>query len=356
VTVSAVVREGTDGVDLTIADVDDSDEARWNAFTEARPEASLCHLFAWRPIVERSYRLETHFLMARANDDRTLGVLPLVLVPGLLGRPTLVSMPFLDQGGILADSTAAFTALRGAALKLAAACKTGGLDLRGGNRSEAETDRFLAILPLPPTEVELWKLIGPKVRNLVRKAQREGLTCRRAERSELPEFYSVFARNMWEAGSPVHALEFFENIMDRLGDRSTLYLVRSASREPLAGGLAIRFKDTVTVPWASALPSALPLAPNYCLYWSALVDAQQAGAAAFDFGRSSRGSGTLHFKKQWGVELRPLRWTHVALGGDESTPRLLDPRRNLRLARIWSRLPLSVANRLGPSIRRRLSN
>jgi lipid II:glycine glycyltransferase (peptidoglycan interpeptide bridge formation enzyme) len=231
------------------------------------------------------------------------------------------------------------------------------LDLRGGAGVDSPTgDRFRALLPLPPTRDELWRQIGSKVRNLVRKAERQGVTCERAGVSGLTSFYRVFCRNMSSAGSPVHSLRFFQAILDRLSGRTEVYLVKSSTGEVIAGGFAIRFRETVAVPWASALPSARSLSPNYSLYWTVLLDALEAGARIFDFGRSSSSSGTLHFKKQWGTELRPLAWARFDRNGERQAADLFDPRRNAGLAWTWSRLPLAIANRIGPHVRRRLSN
>jgi FemAB-related protein (PEP-CTERM system-associated) len=266
-------------------------------------------------------------------------------------------MPFLDQGGILADSPPVAAALRQAALKLMADTGARDLDLRGGaDVGPAAGDRFLARLPLPSTRDELWSKIGGKVRNLVRKAEREGVRCERTGREGLLPFYDIFARNMLDAGSPVHGLAFFRAILDHLPNRATVYVVRSSVGDAIAGALAIRFRDLVAVPWASSLPSARSLCPNYSLYWTVLLDALELGAKVFDFGRSSADSGTLHFKKQWGTELEPLAWTRLDRNGERHSAELLDPRRNAGLAWTWSRLPLAVANRIGPHVRRRLSN
>ena len=170
---------------------------RWDRYVEAHDAGSLCHLFAWRTIVEKSYRLETTFLVADRGHGRIEGVLPLVKVPGLGAAPALVSMPFLDQGGVLADSPAVAAALRQAALKVMADTRARHLDLRGGaDIGPAAGDRFLARLHLPHTRDELWNKIGGKVRNLVRKAEREGVRCKPTGCEGLIPFYDIFARNM----------------------------------------------------------------------------------------------------------------------------------------------------------------
>ena len=200
------------------------------------------------------------------------------------------------------------------------------------------------------------KTIGPKVRNQIRKSEKGGLVSEVVSASRLPEFYEVFSRNMRDLGSPTHSLAFFETLARELGDRFRLYLTRDADQQPVGGAVAIHFKDSVSVPWASSLRSVRSLCPNHSLYWRILRDARESGADTFDFGRSSAGAGTFHFKKQWGAEPIPLTWTFLDRMQKPETDYYLDPRTQSAAVQIWRRLPLSLTLRLGPLIRRQLPN
>ena len=94
---------------------------------------------------------------------------------------------------------------------------------------------------------------------------------------------------------------------------------------------------------------------NMRLYFELQSAAIRAGATSFDFGRCSVDTGTYRFKAQWGGERRPLYWyrwkaRHVAVESDASVPSAGDREGRLRaIARaLWQRLPLPLANRLGP--------
>lgn len=346
------------------------EEGRWEAFVQARPQATLSHRSGWKAVVESAYGKRCFCLVAH-RDDVWKGLLPLVHMRGRLAGNRLVSMPFLDQGGILSESAEVAAALRRAACGLAARLGATGLDLRGSVPAEppepaaadglsasgdpaVASERFRLVLPLGSSRDDLWQAIGGKVRNQVRKSEKEDLVTRRADRGALGRFYQVFAANMRDLGSPVHSRRFFAAIFDTFGEGARLYLTVDGRGCPVAGGVALRFADTVVVPWASALRSARSACPNHSLYWRILCDALEEGARFFDFGRSSEGSGTFHFKRQWGAEPLPLEWSFYDLDGRRCEEGYLSARGNPHLVELWRRLPLGVANRLGPVLRGRL--
>ena len=334
-------------------------EPEWDKFVLSHRDATYCHLAAWRTVVEEAYGLRSHFLLLR-NDQGLQGILPLVHLRGPIAPNRMVSMPFLDQGGALSDSDEVSGLLIEAAAQEAKKLGAKGLDLRaplsGMPDSPDLPTRFRFLLSLPASDEELWKKVGPKVRNQIRKSEKGGLTSDSADNSSLPAFYDVFSRNMRDLGSPTHSPGFFEAIARQLGNRLRLYLTYDADKQPVGGAVAIHFRDCVTVPWASSLRSARSLCPNHSLYWRILRDARQWGAGVFDFGRSSLGTGTYHFKKQWGAEPVPLAWAFLDPMQNPETDYYLDPRSRSAATQIWRRLPLSLTLKLGPLIRRQLPN
>jgi lipid II:glycine glycyltransferase (peptidoglycan interpeptide bridge formation enzyme) len=212
----------------------------------------------------------------------------------------------------------------------------------------------------------LWKAIGPKTRNQVRKAEKEGLAAERHGADGLEAFYRVWRVNMRDLGSPVHRRRWFEAVFRHFGDLASTYLVRLGD-QAIGGLVALAFGDTVVVPWASSDRRYFHLCPNNLLYWTVIRDATLGGAGAFDFGRSSIGSGTYRFKLNWGASEIPLYWQEidptaiaspcplVEAGGEP--PRIdrvesagFDTAR-ARAARVWRRLPVPVATWLGGHLR-----
>jgi FemAB-related protein (PEP-CTERM system-associated) len=207
------------------------------------------------------------------------------------------------------------------------------------------------VLSLPDQVDCLWRQLSAKVRNQIRKAERSGLSVEFGGLEHLDDFYSVFAAHMRQLGSPVHARAFFSSLLEIFAESARVVLVRQGVM-PIGGLIALAFKDTLVVPWAASLRQYFPLCPNMLLYWHTLRVACQEGFRRFEFGRSSRGSNTYRFKRQWGAVEVPLFWYTIPL--DQSLPggnRQHAPLKAL-FSRLWCRLPLGVTRCLGPSLRK----
>ena len=306
--------------------------------------------------MEQIFRHRTLYLVARRHDA-VVGVLPLVLFQSPFVGRAVISLPFLNYGGLLVDDREAGDALVDAAVRAARDFGAAHVELRHQRRllDPVPCRQHKIGLPraLPTTPELLWRDIDRKVRNQVRKAQKEGLTAVEGGVELVAEFYSVFARNMRDLGTPVYPKRLFTETLRAFGDDARVHMVRLGSR-PLAGAIALRFRDTVLVPWASSLREFRPLCPNTLLYWSMLERATAEGLRTFDFGRSSRSGGTHQFKVQWGASEVPLYWEYPYLVGDNLPDHGPSNPRFQRAIALWKRCPLWVTNAVGPHLVRRI--
>jgi FemAB-related protein (PEP-CTERM system-associated) len=354
--------KNTDYWSLGIMRLESAEEPgpEWDAFVAATPGGALGHASAWAYILREAYGLVPHYLAVRDTDGALAGVLPLVRFRTLRGRRELISLPFLDTGGVLARNEAAEGILLAGARDLAREIGATAVELRqlAPLRSAPQTplqSRVDLVMRLESCEEAQWKMLGAKVRNQTRKAQ-SGLapaTGNTAER--VAGFYAPFTVNMRDLGSPVHAQRFYEVTARVFADRLSVHLAMLNDR-PVGGLIAIDFAGTVTVPWASTLRAERARCPNNLIYWEAIRWAIARGAHWFDFGRSPRESGTHRFKLGWGASERELAW--VRLGSDGApTPLRGSASPSLeRLARAWTRLPVALATALGARLRPYLAN
>lgn len=337
---------------MTLSVLEEQKPAEWDAFVGAHSEATRYHVWACRGIVERSFGHRTIYLSAR-RDGQIAGILPLVLMKTLLFGKFLVSMPYFNYGGLLTDGDDAAAGLVAAATELAAKEKVSFLEMRhykpSGLFNHTKEHKATLILDLARDEGEQWKGFDTRIRNHIRKAQKSGLTVSAGGPECLNEFYDVFATNMRDLGTPVHPYRFFEELQRGFGNACTILLIRHNNRA-IAGGVLLRYRDKVEVPWASSVRRYNPLCPNSLFYWEAIRRSIGQGARRFDFGRSTIGEGTYRFKMQWGARPVQLYWQYW-LPPAGAVPEISPRGARFRLAiRVWRHLPLSLTRWVGPHI------
>ena len=333
-------------------------QAEWDNFIEKNPEAFISHLSSWQNIIAKTYGHRTFYLM-HCRETEIHGVLPLIWLKASFIENALCSMPFLDFGGILATDKACGEALFRKAIALRDSCRAQYLELRQKDVSEyggiLHQDKVDMVLDLSPGQDLIWNSLEPKVRNQVRKASKSGLTTRIGGLEYLDKFYKVFAINMRDLGSPVHSPAFFGNIFQEFADRSRIVTVCDGSKT-VGALICLFYKDSVFVPWASSLREYFSRCPNNLLYWDAICYACEKDCKYFHFGRSSIGSGTYRFKKQWGAKERQLNWQYFYRTPAQTyTPKAENSKYQL-VSQIWKRLPVSWTLLLGPHFRKYLSN
>jgi len=321
----------------------------WDAFVRSQPHHTAFHLHAWRGVVDRVFGHRTPYLAARDADGTLTGVLPLVLVASPVFGRYLVSMPFVNYGGPL-GSDEAVRVLGAEAVQLAEREKVKLLELR--SRVALPLDlpvshrKITVVLDLPDTPEKLMKSFESKLRSQVRRPEKEGIVVRFG-REQVEPFYRVFAHHMRDLGTPVQPLRLFTELADAFGDD---FWVGCAwlGDVPVAGGCGFRWAREFEMTWASSLHAYNRLSPNMGLYWAFMARAVAERLEVFNFGRCSPGAGTHRFKSQWGSHDEQLWWYQHG-GGAAHTPSPDDGAYSWG-PKLWRRLPVPIANLLGPPI------
>lgn len=337
---------------------------RYDAYVARHPRGTAYHFSAWMGAVERGYGHRCWYLLSE-QDGELSGVLPFCRIQTPLGR-SLVSLPFCDLGGPLADDAETEARLIDEACRRLAEFSTRKVQLRiPGDAVETEDSNDAApvkvsmLAELPASEDDLFAGFKAKLRSQIRKASKNGLVFESGrDVSAVDAFYDVFSHNMKRLGSPVHSRRWFHGIYDHYADRADIGLVKYENRV-VAAGIVLYHPLRASIPWASTLSDYNHLAPNMLLYWEMLRRGCQRGCQVFDFGRSTLDEGTYRFKKQWGAEPHGLNWDEFGRSGrlQPSVPGKPGLLGRLRpwVESGWQALPDPVANRLGPKIRRYIS-
>ncbi|WP_417544092.1 FemAB family XrtA/PEP-CTERM system-associated protein [Marinobacter sp.] len=348
----------------------------YNRYVTGHPEATPYHSSAWLQAAESAYG-HTGWLISVHHNEKLCGVLPLVEVKPPIGSGSLVSLPFCDLGGVLADDTEIRGRLITEARKLAETNRIKTLEIRDGgvalnaakDATGEQNQQRIEALPgntkvrmlcdLPENSEALFKSYKPKLRSQIRKAEKNGLRAElRTEADAVNLFYDVFAQNMRRLGSPVHSLHWFQDLKAAYGDDMLIGLVFQ-NHKPVGAGIVLLGGKEACIPWASTLEEFNRLAPNMLLYWTLLSHVCDLGCTRFDFGRSTLDEGTYRFKKQWGAQPYELIWSEYR-NGEQNPPRVdaggtgISTASRLRplIENIWRQLPLPFANWLGPKLRR----
>ncbi|QGJ69190.1 Peptidoglycan bridge formation protein FemAB [Planctomycetales bacterium 10988] len=288
------------------------------------------------------------------HQQQVVGRLPLMLVKSFLFGKRLVSLPYLNTGGVVAEENSVKSLLIDTACKLAEDLKVRSLELRHeeevshSSLPNVMTHKVHMRLTLSETSESLWKSFKPKLRSQIRKPEKLGLTVHWGGLDLLDEFYEVFSVNMRDLGTPVYGKNFFQTILQEFGVDAELCIIRQEN-QPLAAGLLIHEEKRSQVPSASSLREFNHLSANMLLYWHMLKRAIERDQQTFDFGRSTVDSGTYRFKKQWGAEAFPAYWQTYCLNGEPNQLRPESGKFNL-LIQVWQKLPVKLTQWIGPPI------
>lgn len=346
---------------LRLADLADPHEAaRLECFVAAHAEATPFHRPAWLQAVAAGTGNQALALVAERQDE-IVAYLPLNEIHSPIFGRLLASSGFAVGGGLLVAEGANAAALFHAAEELALRRSCPAIELRGGVLPRGLSGWTLKneshcgfVLPLAGDDEAQLQAIPRKQRAEVRKGLANPLEVETgtSERDRAAH-YAVYAESVRNLGTPVFPRALFDAVLDRFGPDADILTVRHEGN-PVASVLSLYHRGAVMPYWGGGAWAARGLRANDRMYFALMLHARRRGCTHFDFGRSKTNSGAYHFKRNWGFEPEPLTYASWTAPGAQA--RDADPtsaRHKLQIA-VWQRLPLGLANRLGPWIARGL--
>ncbi len=340
---------------ITVRELALRDAERWDRFVLGCPEATFCHRAGWARVLARSFAYDTCFLYAETGDE-IVGVLPLVTVESRLFGRYLVSSAFAVYGGPACATDAARTALTARALEIAEARDLDYVEYRSQRPQQpawAHKSDLYATFRRPLGHDADALLAGlPAKRRNIRKAEKLGVGA--CLDPDTDRFYAVFAESVRNLGTPALPKRYFDAIWDEFADDVEILTV-TRGNTPISAAMLFHGSDDVHCYYVGNTPGARDAAASDYMWWRAMGRGIERGARTFDFGRSKRGTGSFEYKRRWGVEPIPLHYEFYLRHLDhvpDANP--LNPKYRLFIA-LWKRLPVAIANRLGPPIVRGLA-
>jgi FemAB-related protein (PEP-CTERM system-associated) len=330
------------------------EDPRWEAFVMRHPEATFFHRLGWKRVLEEAFGHPAYYFYAEQNGE-VVGILPLGQIKSVLFGNALISTPFCVYGGALAVNGEIRVALEQKALELARELKVDWLEFRylapsGAARPTKDLYVTFKKSLLPELEAN-FKAIPRKQRAMVRKGMAAGLVSTLDD--GIDRFYAVYAVSLRNLGTPIFPKRYFEVLKQAFGEACEILVVEQHG-QPVAAVMSFYFKDEVLPYYGGGTPAARELAAFDFMYWEVMRRAIAKGVKVFDYGRSKRGTGSFRFKTHWGFQPQPLYYECELIRArrlPEVNP--LNPKYRLFI-QAWRRLPLPVANLIGPWLARSL--
>jgi FemAB-related protein (PEP-CTERM system-associated) len=343
---------------VRVVDFGDAADLRRIEGFVAETGASLFHRPAWLQAVEAGTRQRAAGLIAERLGVVT-GWLPLTEARSVLFGKALVSSGFGVGGGIIAHSDNAAQVLAQRAQSYAHAGGFTGIELRGGAIPDGWTawsDKHCGFERALAADDQAELLAIPKrARAEVRKGLTFGhrITIGRSA-ADLAAHYACYSASVRNLGTPVFSRSLFAAMLAAFPSSSDIVTVWQGET-PLASVLSFYHGDVVMPFWGGGVFAARAARANEIAYYELMRHARRQGMTRFDFGRSKTGSGPFAFKKNWGFVPQPL--TYGAWTAPGQPARNIDPTDTSfsRKIELWKKLPLPIANTLGPWIARGLA-
>ena len=261
-------------------------------------------------------------------------------VPSLGGGSTWCYLPGLTYSDVKrADAAALLAQVSGKEFNI----RTLDPDKSSFETSEPVTMRIW--IANQTKEMVFGRIHATKRRNL-RRADDNGVVCRIGNDTKLmDDFYHLYTMTMHRLGTPPLAKKLFETV----GKFIELEIAIAYVNEEPAAALVVVYDEKIAWnPYAASDRKFGDTFANEAVYRDAIYRAMDKGKEIFDCGRSPYGGGTYQFKKKMGAQA-------VGLGILRHKEENIYAKYSLA-SNLWKRLPKSIADFVGPKLRRYLAD
>lgn len=366
------------------------DQQVWDAYVHAHSQGTIFHLTKWKNVIEKTYGHRSYYLMAVnssklkaqssafSNQQRktsirqqvthyepsaisheldVVGILPLFELKSFFFGHYLISVPFAELGGPLAENETICQQLIEKAIELTRTRKCDYLELKNEHTISDLVKKSLYYnfkKEIFPDSDQNMQAIPRKARRMIRQGSKFGLYSEFGLHL-LHDFYEILAKSYHQLGTPIFSKRFFRTFLDEFGTDSQILVVHNKKGTPIAGVLSFFHKDRVIPYYAGSLFEYRKLAPNDFMYWELMKHACERGFKVFDFGRSKIDTGSYHFKRHWGFKPVPLSYQYY-LNRINELPNLspANPKYQKKIE-LWRKMPFKVTKILGPPVAKYLA-
>ncbi len=332
-----------------------ADQDRWDEYVLSSEKSTFFHRFGWRGVLRDVFALEPLYLVAERNGC-IRGVLPLVYQKSMLFGTALISTPFCVEGGPLGNESETVDLLRDTAINYAKKLRVSSLEFRSRNASNegwtVKRGLYATFARELFSDDKANLLAIPRKQRAVIRKTLEGSLYASMDR-DLPAFFRVYSESMRNLGTPMFPLKYFDCLLKTFPENTDIVLVRDGNL-PISAVFNFYYKDTVLPYYGGGTMRARQNGANDLLYWEVMRHAVKKGCKRFDFGRSKVDTGAFSFKKNWGFEPQWLEYEYWLAEGAKMPEKNPKNPTYASFIEAWKKLPLPVANFIGPFLIRGL--
>ncbi|MEW6990599.1 FemAB family XrtA/PEP-CTERM system-associated protein [Colwelliaceae bacterium 6441] len=321
----------------------------WDEYVMSHDDGTFFHLSGWQTVIENSFSHPCYFLFAKQND-KICGVLPLVEIKSALFGHALVSTPFCVYGGVIADDQEIQTALEKEAVTIAEKLNVDHLELR--YRTEQQNEFILKQAhctfgcEIAQDAESILAKVKKKQRAVIRHSLKNELS--HSVTKNISDFYHLLSQSYRNLGTPIFKKAYFQNLINVFGDNVDITLIKDQSGQPSNAVMNFYFKESVLPYYGGGNADARFIKSADYMYYQVLCHARERGCHWYDFGRSKNDSGPFKYKKNWGMEPKPLYYYYHLVKAKE-LPNLSPNNPKYKMfINMWQKLPLKVSQFLGP--------
>lgn len=332
-------------------------DARWDAFLQAHPNASVFHSSPWLKALNKTYGYEVVGYTTSDTQELENGLV-FCRVNSWLTGPRLVSLPFSDHCEPLISSENAATIVAEILSQEFNRDRRAYVEVRPLEAFELVNQRQRTRIPYvfhqldltPDVDVIFRKFHKSSIQRKIRKAETEKLVYGEGTTDALlDQFYALFKQTRKRHRIPPPPRQWFVNLMRTFGDALKIRVAYKNDRA-VAAMITLRYKDTLVYKYGASEPEFHRFGAMHLLYWKAIQESKRIGLRKFDFGRTDADQqGLITFKSRWGAKHSSLTYLRYSVSG--SSTHFFDlptTKWKSRVAKYAvSHLPYSLVSRVG---------
>jgi hypothetical protein len=313
-----------------------TDNDAWNNFLEVEKRnqmITIAHNPSLGPILEKTFGYASQNLSI-LHENRLIGVFPTVRF-----KDRIISIPHFSYGGPVISNQENFD------ITIQSILGDKKFEIRSFSKlSEHFYDKKLScVLELKASSEEHIMTLKSKLRQKIRKAEKNDFIVRHGGLELLDDYYLMYAQKMLQFGSPSIGKVFFRNLMEDYTFGKALITVVYDKNKVIAAGLSLSYLDFNEVCWSVTDSDYDGYNIHALICWELVKISISEKYRYFSFGRSTIDSNNHRFKKQWNPIEIPIFYNY-------SEPLGKSLKDLTYLTKVWKHQPLATSVYLGHMI------